>query len=88
MRAGKGRGKEEEEGKRGKRRDRDGHLGLDEGTSGHGREGLEHIRWAPAVVATQRGVQASRGSDNMGVLWTGCGSILEAVVTAPGADSE
>ena len=71
----------------GKRRDRAGHLGLDEGTRGHGREGLEHIWWAPAVAATLGGVQASRGSDNMAVLWTGSDSILEAVVTAPGAES-
>ena len=27
------------------------------------------------------------GSDSMAVLWTGCGSILEAVVTALGAES-
>ena len=68
---GGGRGKEEEEGKRGGEEGQRRPFRIDEGTHGHGRGGLVHIRWAPAVVATLGGAQAPRAT----ITWLCCGLV-------------
>ena len=69
-----GAGGRRRKGSRGKRGGNGGHRGSEEGTRGHGCEGLVHIRWGMSAVGATRYARGSagiEGNDNMALLGAG-----------------